>query len=354
MQILMISGFLGAGKTSFIQAMAKATGRQYVIVENEFGPVGIDGPILEASAQENGLDQMKIWELTEGCICCSTNLDFTHSVLTIANTLAPDYLIIEPSGVALPGRIIDKLKNICYEQIGLLAPVTMIDAVHYQKSRTDFPEYFANQIQHGQVIVLSKSEHWSRQDFLAAKKDLGITPEQDFPLEHYSQWDKKQWDDLFMKEIVWENPKTQAKPTPSIGSISLNRANKSRRLTYQIKKRQIETPKNNMETIAFSDCELDSADTLYQILYILTLGLYGQIVRGKGFCKTPTGYLRFDLVDGQFSILGEDYPSDPSIVFIGTNLQRESIDRILHNQEISFSPISVSRSDDLTFEESHM
>ena len=75
MDILLIGGFLGAGKTSFIKAMTHATGRQFVVVENEFGNINIDSQALRSGAPD-----MKVWELTEGCICCSMNMDFSMGI----------------------------------------------------------------------------------------------------------------------------------------------------------------------------------------------------------------------------------------------------------------------------------
>ena len=93
MKILVVSGFLGAGKTTFIKEMAQKTKQDFVVMENEYGEVGIDKTILDEEKDIN------IWELTEGCICCSMKSDFASSILTIANTLDPEYLIVEPTGV---------------------------------------------------------------------------------------------------------------------------------------------------------------------------------------------------------------------------------------------------------------
>ncbi len=141
MKILIVSGFLGSGKTSFIKALAKASKKQFVIVENEFAELGLDAELIKS---DDNLE-MEIWELTEGCICCSLNLDFSNSVLTIANTLNPEYLIVEPSGVALTSNIVKQLNKICYEQIELLSPITIVDAQNYRLSKEKYPDYFYDQ-----------------------------------------------------------------------------------------------------------------------------------------------------------------------------------------------------------------
>ena len=89
MKILIVSGFLGAGKTTFIKALAKHTKKDFAILENEYGAAGIDADRLRA---EEGQSPVNIWEMTEGCICCSAKGDFSLSVLSIANTIDPEYL----------------------------------------------------------------------------------------------------------------------------------------------------------------------------------------------------------------------------------------------------------------------
>ena len=120
MNILIVSGFLGAGKTTFIQKLAEKSDREFAVMENEYGERGIDGNLLEQN-------RLKVWELTEGCICCSLKSDFAMSVLTIANSADPDYLIVEPTGVGLLSSVITNLLKIEYERIRLLKPVTVVD-----------------------------------------------------------------------------------------------------------------------------------------------------------------------------------------------------------------------------------
>ena len=107
MKILLVSGFLGAGKTSSIKYLSERTGKKFVIIENEFADEDIDSNIFKSESPE-----MEIMSITEGFICCSMNLSFAHSVMTVANSLNPDYLIVKPSGVSRPQNIIDELSRL--------------------------------------------------------------------------------------------------------------------------------------------------------------------------------------------------------------------------------------------------
>ena len=81
MKVLVISGFLGAGKTTFIKNLSMKTAKQFIILENEYGAVGIDADLLKDAGMKN------IWEMSSGCICCSKKGDFAASILTIANSV---------------------------------------------------------------------------------------------------------------------------------------------------------------------------------------------------------------------------------------------------------------------------
>ena len=152
MKILIVSGFLGAGKTTFIKALAKHTKKDFAILENEYGAAGIDADRLRA---EEGQSPVNIWEMTEGCICCSAKGDFSLSVLSIANTIDPEYLVIEPTGVGMLGNVMENLKQIEYEHISILAPVTIADIYSYRRylknillftrTRSKMPELFSCQ-----------------------------------------------------------------------------------------------------------------------------------------------------------------------------------------------------------------
>ena len=151
MKILIVSGFLGAGKTTLIKEMANKTKRDFVVMENEYGDVDIDSNILKDEG-------MNIWELTEGCVCCSMKQDFATSILTIANTLDPEYLIVEPTGVAKLGNIIKNIRQIEYERIILLKPITVIDGNAFDSFISSYDNIYINQLVNSSKIIISKTE----------------------------------------------------------------------------------------------------------------------------------------------------------------------------------------------------
>lgn len=276
MQILIISGFLGAGKTSFIKAMSKAVGRQFCIVENEFGEMGVDGPLL------GSLDDLNIFELTEGCICCNPNIDFASSVLTIANTINPDYLIVEPSGVAMLDRILEQLSSICYEQIKLLAPITLIDGEHFYDQAKEFKEYFQSQVENAASLAFSKSEKFSADDFKKAtkfvKENASVQEDAEIYDQHYSLWDKEKWESLFTKFIEWE-PKSEKKQQfgTELGAKQLR---KSFRFVKKAKERE-----EAMQSIGLNELAFLNVDEMVTAMNVLVSGLLGRVVRAKGYAN---------------------------------------------------------------------
>lgn len=310
--ILLVSGFLGAGKTSFIKAMTRATGRQFVVLENEFGELNLDGPLLQKGAGLAGEEkpQMQIWELTEGCICCSMNQDFSLSVVTIANTLRPDYLLVEPSGVALPGRIIRGLKKISYEHIGLLAPVTIVDAGHFRAARRDYPDYFSDQLAAAGWVVLSKSERMTEDEFAQLERELALGPGVAFPHEHYGKWPKRRWLELLARRL----PETGQAPTPH----------------------PARAPERALSHMALRGVAFASPASLIPRLDLLVSTVFGRVVRAKGFFQTAFGdWVRFDVVDGIYEISSAPAMDEGQMVIIGEHLEQEGLHRLFGGEMVA-------------------
>ena len=153
-KIDIISGFLGAGKTTFIKKLLEEaiSGEQVVLIENEFGEIGIDGGFLKDSGIE-------IREMNSGCICCSLVGDFGTSLAEVLTQYRPERIIIEPSGV---GKLSDVMKAVidvsADMDVELNSAVTIVDAAKCKMYMKNFGEFFNNQIENAGTIVLSRTD----------------------------------------------------------------------------------------------------------------------------------------------------------------------------------------------------
>ena len=158
-----ISGFLGAGKTTLIGKLLKEAlqGEQVVLIENEFGEIGIDGGFLKDSGVE-------IREMNSGCICCSLVGDFGTSLKEVVDTYHPDRIIIEPSGVGKLSDVTKAVKDLHIEdEIRLNSASTVADASKVKMYMKNFGEFFNNQVESAGAIILSRTQKLS-QDKLEA------------------------------------------------------------------------------------------------------------------------------------------------------------------------------------------
>lgn len=294
MKILVISGFLGAGKTTFIKALAKHTGRSFAILENEYGSVGIDGDTLK---KEMPAENANIWEMAEGCICCSMKGDFAASVLTIANTVDPDYLVIEPTGVAALSQLIQNLQQIEYERITLLAPVTVVDGHSYRRYIKEYTELYRNQIASAHTVVVSKMERADAKEKAYLKAELeAINPDGKILTEHYSSLSREEWISLLEHSYKGEELKAE-----------------------------IEAVQELPDTFSIRNASMERPERLFLMLEQLIRGAYGNIFRAKGQISAGEQSFRFDVADGQYSITGGDDDGADKAVFIGTEIQRQKI-----------------------------
>ncbi|MEE0928892.1 MAG: GTP-binding protein, partial [Acutalibacteraceae bacterium] len=149
-KIDIFSGFLGAGKTTLIKKLISEayTSEKVVLIENEFGEIGIDGGFLK----EAGIE---ITEMNSGCICCSLVGDFAEALKKVLEEYSPDRIIIEPSGVGKLSDVIRAVKGIDNENALLNAFTTVVDAKKCKVYMKNFGEFFCDQVEHASAIVLS-------------------------------------------------------------------------------------------------------------------------------------------------------------------------------------------------------
>ena len=153
-KIDIISGFLGAGKTTLIKKLLSEAfnGEQVVLIENEFGEIGIDGGFLK----ESGIE---IREMNSGCICCSLVGDFGKSLREVVDTYHPDRILIEPAGVGKLSDVIKAVQDVQEEiDAQLNSFTTVVDVTKCRIYRKNFGEFFSNQIEYAGAVILSRTD----------------------------------------------------------------------------------------------------------------------------------------------------------------------------------------------------
>ncbi len=162
-KIDIVSGFLGAGKTTLIKKLLKESlaDTKVVLIENEFGEIGIDGGFLK----EAGIE---IKEMNSGCICCSLVGDFGTSLREVLDTYTPDRILIEPSGV---GKLSDVMKAVqdamADREVELNSAVAVVDACKCRMYIKNFGEFFVNQIEHAGTVILSRTDKLNEEKLAA-------------------------------------------------------------------------------------------------------------------------------------------------------------------------------------------
>ena len=294
MNILIVSGFLGAGKTTFIQKLSEKTDKPFAVMENEYGGAGIDGNLLEQN-------RLKVWEMTEGCVCCSLKSDFAMSVLTIANTVAPDYLVVEPTGVGMLSSVIANLRKIEYDRIRLLKPLTVVDIDCIDSYLTTFEKFYVDQIKNAAHIVVSKTENKSAAEIEKAVRTLAAhNNEADITAKPYDSLDTAWWNELF---DITKNAFTGRGPLFPL-PLSASPA---------------------LETASFTGITVESIEALISDLSALIAERFGRVYRVKGFAPINGQWAKFDVVDKRYNIETCNAMSESKLTVIGKDLDKNAL-----------------------------
>ncbi|MGN0688148.1 MAG: GTP-binding protein, partial [Oscillospiraceae bacterium] len=162
-KIDVFSGFLGAGKTTLIKKLLKEAyqGEKLVLIENEFGEIGIDGGFMKDAGIE-------ITEMNQGCICCSLVGDFGKALKQVLEQFSPDRILIEPSGVGKLSDVLKAVMDVNSEDIVLNSYTTVADASKIKMYMKNFGEFYKNQIENAKTIILSRSQKLSEEKLAAA------------------------------------------------------------------------------------------------------------------------------------------------------------------------------------------
>ncbi|ETP72066.1 putative GTPase, G3E family [Lachnospiraceae bacterium JC7] len=290
MKILVVSGFLGAGKTTFIKELIRRTGTAPVILENEYGNNSIDAGELRSA--DSGEKKLEILEFMEGCVCCTMKDSFINSVMTVFSGLSPEYLIIEPTGVGQLSNILNNLKPILHDPVSLLNPIVVLAPRSYNQNMKDFEALYRDQIAYAKTVVFSKCENEDEEVLRATEKAIReINPDADILCRHYKEQDDDWWRSVMAipaENIDFETSKSES---DEFSQITLNNAG------------------------------MENPSQLIQLLEDCLRGQLGHIVRAKGTITVGKETLRFDLADGLYSISGSPEKTN-QCVFIGKDLDR--------------------------------
>lgn len=290
MKVLVISGFLGAGKTTFIQTMIRKTGKRFCILENEYAGSKVDTTILEEE------DDVNVWEMTEGCICCTMKNNFANKILNISGLLQPDYLIVEATGIGFLSRIIANIQTVEHEWIRLMQAVTVVDAASVLEKTYLEDDLYLDQLGSAQVIVLSKGESWAEEDLTQAGKILRqLNHNAEIITDHYSTMPKEWWDGLLKKYYDGHIAEPAGAEEDRWDSLTLN------------------------------DVTVPDLTDLLILMQDLVNGRYGKIIRVKGILETDVQWYLCNISGGIYQVQCIAPQEKSNIVFIGEAFDKESL-----------------------------
>ena len=294
MKILLVSGFLGAGKTTFIKEMAKNINLEFVVLENEYADIGIDGDFLDEK-------NLNVWEMSEGCICCSMKGDFKSSIKKIYFEINPEYLVIEPTGVGMLSSIIENIREINNNDIEILSPLTLIDITSFNEYLETFNNFFIDNLKNTGKVILTKLENYNPFDIENIKNEISkINNNLVIITDDYRTFPKEWFGEILNKNID----------------------NKIIDKNFSLKTHI------NLRTFSKENINLKTMDELGLLLNRLVNGDFGKIYRAKGIVKIDGYWGKFNLVYKNFEMEPISDAKTTKIVIIGNNLDIENLKNI--------------------------
>ena len=291
MKILLVSGFLGAGKTTFIKEMAKNINLEFVVLENEYADIGIDGDFLDEK-------NLNVWEMSEGCICCSMKGDFKSSIKRIYSEINPEYLIIEPTGVGMLSSIVENIREIDNNDIEILNPLTLIDVTSFNEYLETFNNFFIDSLKNTGKVILTKLENYNPFDIENIKDEiLKINSDLEIITNDYRTFPKEWFGEILNKNID----------------------NKIIDKNFSLKTHI------NLRTFSKENVNLKTMDELGLLLNRLINGDFGKIYRAKGIVKIDGYWGKFNLVYKNFEMEPVTDAKGTKIVIIGNNLDVDNL-----------------------------
>lgn len=314
-RIDIFSGFLGAGKTMLIKKLIKdkLSEETIVVIENEFGEVGIDGLILEQG-------NINVKEINKGCICCSVVGDLKIAIMEVIDKYSPSRVIIEPSGVGKLSEVINACKsNELKDKVTINMVITVIDTLKFNTYIENFDEFYKNQIVNAKTIVLSRTQKTTVEKTQHVMNEVR-------KLNPMANIITTSWEYINGKRIV-EVAET---------NISLEKELKVKRMGGN--KRAISIPSRAhsandiFETWSIETSKIYTRDRINSILYTIEDSkIYGSILRAKGIFQIGQNeWIQFDYVPGEIEMKFIEADYSGRVCVIGCNLKKEKIEQLFN------------------------
>lgn len=294
MHIDVISGFLGAGKTTLIRKLLEEEyhGNNVVVIENELGQVGLDGEFLQTSAIE-------VKEIYSGCICCTLKGNIQEAIEEVITTFQPEVILIEPSGVAKLSSVLEDLEQ--YKgDLNLL--ITVVDPQNYALYKKNFPDFFMDQLKNASTLIFSRTQLLEEMQLNAISADLMHINEQAVIID--TPWDQLSTTQLqkhSISEEHWHQLLKDISPSPP---------------PFQIWGASTE------KTFSYAQIEA--------ILQAFDTEELGHITRAKGILKGSDGWYRIDYCGGEKNIAPLAEGSNGRVCVIGEQVNKDTLATLFH------------------------
>ncbi|WP_061328622.1 GTP-binding protein [Clostridium botulinum] len=294
-KVNLISGFLGAGKTTLIKkVLENVKEEKIVIIENEFGEVAIDGDLIK----KEGFD---VFELRSGCICCMMKQDFEDSLQKVIEEYKPDRIIIEPTGISSLSQLLDILeKDNFKDKININRVITVVDSTSYLEEKDAFGEFYMDQVENAEILIVSKTQMVDKSTLKKVKESL-------------RECNKK----------------------ASIKTLAFEEFNKEYILNFldedssrNIKRDSVEvmiSTEDGFESLGVKTNKIFEIREINEIVSKLFTGKYGDVIRIKGFLKGEKEIIQINCTKKVHNIETVEDSKEIKICIIGQDLRKKKI-----------------------------
>jgi G3E family GTPase len=297
-EIYIVSGFLGAGKTTLIQKLVAETFQndKVAILENDFGEVSVDAALLGPSG-------IAVAEINSGCICCTMTGDFVEALKELFERIEPDKVVIEPSGVA---KLSDVAEACSDPQIApfadLRGKITVVDAGRCEKYLDNFGEFYEDQIEHADIILLNRLEDSPGQAEEALESIEGLNKD--------ARILTKPWNLVGAEDI-----------------LSCGETANGRTADHNREHEHDHTADDFFDAITLRPGRAYSKEGLTALVSEMERSTSGTVIRGKGIVRAESGYWNLQYIQGDLKIESTSAPGD-LLCFIGRDLDRSEFDSL--------------------------